>query len=141
MDTIKTDRPVLPSRADITDQIATFWNKTSEGFRTVWGPHIHHGYFEGRSETPIEAQEKLIDKLAALLEISSQDKILDAGCGMGGSSLHLAKRFHATVIGISSMLALIALGSREEIIGLATLIGLSVLLYLVQVRIALVRPH
>jgi hypothetical protein len=39
------------------------------------------------------------------------------------------------------MLALIALGSRQEIIGLATLIGLSILLYLVQVRSALARPH
>jgi hypothetical protein len=39
------------------------------------------------------------------------------------------------------MLALIALGSRQEIIGLATLIGLSILLYLIQARIALAKPH
>jgi hypothetical protein len=38
------------------------------------------------------------------------------------------------------MLALIALGSRQEIIGLATLIGLSILLYLIQARIALPKP-
>ncbi len=101
MDIIKTDRPVLPNRGDITHQIATFWNKTSEGFRTVWGPHIHHGYYEGRSETPIEAQEKLIEKLIALLDISPRDKILDAGCGMGGSSLYLAKKLDAAVTGIS----------------------------------------
>jgi len=101
MEIIKTDRPVLPSRADITDQIATFWNKTSDGFRMVWGPHIHHGYFEGYSETPVEAQEKLIDKLVALLDISPHSKVLDAGCGMGGSSLYLAKKFNAVVTGIS----------------------------------------
>jgi hypothetical protein len=39
------------------------------------------------------------------------------------------------------MLALIALGSRQEIIGLATLIGLSIFLYLIQARIALPKPH
>jgi tocopherol O-methyltransferase len=101
MEKIKTDSPVLRNREEITRDIATFWNKTSEGFRMVWGPHIHHGYFEGRSETPVEAQEKLIEKLLDLLDISPQDKILDAGCGMGGSSLYLAKKYNATVTGVS----------------------------------------
>ncbi len=101
MVTVTTDRPVLPDRKGITKDIARFWNKASEGFRAAWGPHIHHGYFEGRNETPIEAQENLINKLVALLNISPLDKILDAGCGMGGSSLYLAKKFNACVTGIS----------------------------------------
>jgi APA family basic amino acid/polyamine antiporter len=46
----------------------------------------------------------------------------------------------ATVLGIGSMSAMIALASRQEIIGLATLVGLSVLMYLLmQARSALVR--
>ena len=43
------------------------------------------------------------------------------------------------MIGISSMLALIALGSRQEIAGLITLIGLSATVYLVQTRVAFAR--
>jgi tocopherol O-methyltransferase len=43
----------------------------------------------------------LIEKLLVLLEISPQDKILDVGCGMGGSSLYLAKKYRATVTGIT----------------------------------------
>jgi tocopherol O-methyltransferase len=101
MDRLKTDRPVMQDRSKITRDIARFWNKTSLAIRTVWGPHIHHGYFETYRETPLEAQEKLIEKLVALLEISPQDNILDAGCGMGGSSLYLAKRFFARVTGIT----------------------------------------
>ena len=58
-----------------------------------------------------------------------------------GTPLNFRVLGSATVIGISSMLALIALGSRQEIIGLATLIGLSVLLYLIQTRIALAKAH
>lgn len=42
---------------------------------------------------------------------------------------------------MGGMLALIALGSPQEIIGLATLIGLSILLYLIQARIALAKAH
>ena len=101
MDIVRTDHPILPSRAEITDQITTFWNKTTEGFLAAWGPHIHHGYFESYAETPVEAQEKLIEKLTALMDISPHDKILDVGCGMGGSSIYLAKKFSASVVGIS----------------------------------------
>ncbi len=45
----------------------------------------------------------------------------------------------ATVIGIGSMLVLIALGSRQEIIGLVTLVSLSIFVYLVQTRASLAR--
>ena len=101
MEIIKTDHPILSDRFDITREIASFWNKTSEAFKMVWGPHIHHGYFEGIGESPLLAQERLIEKLVELLEISPKDKILDVGCGMGGSSLFLAKKYNVAVDGIS----------------------------------------
>ena len=63
------------------------------------------------------------------------------GVALSGAPLNFRFLGAATVIGISSMLALIALGSRQEIIGLAMLIGLSILLYLIQTRIALAKPH
>ncbi len=98
---IKTNCPVGPDRVKTTRRIVDFWNKTSKGWQTIWGPHIHHGYFENHRETPVQAQEKLIEKLVALLEISPQMEILDAGCGLGGSSLYLAKRYDVRVTGIT----------------------------------------
>ena len=62
------------------------------------------------------------------------------GVALSGTPLNFRFLGAAAVIGISSMLALIALGSRQEIIGLATLIALSILLYLIQARIALTKP-
>ena len=101
MEQIKTDSPIGPDRAAITRDIANFWDKTSLAVRAIWGPHIHHGYFETRQETPLEAQEKLMEKLAELIHISRHDKILDVGSGMGGSSLYLAKKYSAKVTGIT----------------------------------------
>jgi basic amino acid/polyamine antiporter, APA family len=46
----------------------------------------------------------------------------------------------ATVIGATSMLALIALASRQEITGLVALLGLSTFIYMVQTRSAFARP-
>ena len=63
------------------------------------------------------------------------------GVALSGAPLNFRFLGAATVIGISSMLALIGLGTRQEIIGLATLIGLSVLVYLIQSRSAVARPH
>jgi len=101
MERIKTDYPVTQDRSTMTRRIGDFWNKTSKGWQTIWGPHIHHGYFETNHETPVEAQENLIKKLVAMLQISSQDEILDVGCGLGGSSLYLVKRYGARVTGIT----------------------------------------
>jgi amino acid transporter len=60
---------------------------------------------------------------------------------LSGTPLHFRFLGSATAIGISSMLALIVMGSRKEIIGLVTLIGSSIVLYSVQARVALARSH
>ena len=101
MEMIKTSLPVMDDRSEITRDIAKLWNKISVGFCHVWGPHIHHGYFETCEETPISAQETLINKLVGLIGVCAQDKILDVGCGIGGSSFYLAKHYGAIVTGIS----------------------------------------
>jgi amino acid transporter len=56
---------------------------------------------------------------------------------LAGTPLEFRFLGTAALIGITSMVALIALGSRQEITGLLALIGLSALVYLVQTRVAL----
>lgn len=99
---IKTDEPIIVNREKITRKIAEFWDQISEGWRMVWGEHIHHGYYESnQSLTPKEAQEKLLDKITDLINLSPHPSILDVGCGMGGSSFYLAKKYSADVTGIT----------------------------------------
>jgi basic amino acid/polyamine antiporter, APA family len=57
------------------------------------------------------------------------------GVALAGTPLNFRFLGAATVIGTGSMLSLIVLGSREEILGLVALLGLSSLVYLVQARI------
>jgi basic amino acid/polyamine antiporter, APA family len=56
------------------------------------------------------------------------------GVALAGPPLRFSQLGAATVIGIGSMLAVIAFGSRQEILGLVALIGLSAGVYLVQSR-------
>ena len=71
-------------------------------YRLLWGPHIHHGYWTS-DESPREAQLALTERLATLAKVGPGDQVLDIGCGMGGSSIHLAKtrQCHATGVTLS----------------------------------------
>ncbi len=114
---IRTDQAIIKDRIKITNLIANFWDKISEGWRIVWGPHIHHGFYEDKDNaTPLQAQEKLIEKLIELLDIKPESNILDVGCGMGGSSIYLAKKFLANVTGITLSQKQVSIASEQALI-------------------------
>ena len=70
-------------------------------YQSLWGEHLHHGYWIRGHETRGDAQVQLIEYLARLASIQPGARILDIGCGIGGSSLFLAKNYGAAVTGIS----------------------------------------
>ena len=70
-------------------------------YRSLWGEHIHHGYWIRGDESKERAQVQLIEHLARLAGVKPGSEILDIGCGMGASSIHLAKAYDATVTGIT----------------------------------------
>lgn len=75
------------------DQLALF-------YWLLWGEHIHHGYWEDE-ESELQAQVKLIERLAALARIPGGARVLDVGCGFGGAALWLAENYHCHVTGIT----------------------------------------
>ena len=69
-------------------------------YRLLWGPHIHHGLWEGE-EPPAEAQGRLVDRLARAAALGRGQAVLDVGCGMGGSTIELARSYHCTTTGLT----------------------------------------
>lgn len=98
---IETNQALLKNPNKIIQTITDFWNRTSNSWLTLLGPHIHHGYYNDTVLTFSDAQENLLHKLSSELSIHHQDKILDVGCGLGGSSVYLVEKFNALVTGIS----------------------------------------
>lgn len=66
-----------------------------------YGGHLHHGYWISGNETKEEAQIALTKYLAQQADIKPSSKILDVGCGFGGSSIYLSKAYDSETTGIT----------------------------------------
>lgn len=94
------------------DDIREHYDQLSPLYRTFWGEHIHHGYWHG-DESAAEAQINLTRELARRARIAEGDRVLDVGCGLGGSALLLAKDYGCRVEGISISPKQIASAAHE----------------------------
>jgi tocopherol O-methyltransferase len=65
------------------------------------GQHIHHGYFKDPNDTKEQAQVNLANKLLEISALGRGSKVLDVGCGIGGTTRLLAKTHGCTVTGIT----------------------------------------
>ncbi|MGQ0636392.1 MAG: methyltransferase domain-containing protein [Planctomycetaceae bacterium] len=82
------------------DAIRSHYDLATVFYRLFWGPHIHHGLWEA-DEPPRVAVQRLTDTLAALACVGAESRVLDVGCGMGASSIHLARAPGCRVTGIT----------------------------------------
>lgn len=67
---------------------------------------MHHGYYVPANRTDhVQAQVDLIDEVLAWSNVDTTanppNNVLDVGCGIGGSSRHLARKFNCNCTGIT----------------------------------------
>lgn len=67
----------------------------------LWGPNMHFGYWEKGIKTQRQASLRFNQEVAKTVGIRAGDRVLDAGCGVGGCSIYLAKTFGCRVTGIT----------------------------------------
>ncbi|MBE9207828.1 methyltransferase domain-containing protein [Nostoc sp. LEGE 06077] len=85
-------------------QIQQFYDASSSLWEEVWGEHMHHGYYGAdgtQKKDRRQAQIDLIEEILHWAGVETATNILDVGCGIGGSSLYLAEKFHARATGIT----------------------------------------
>jgi tocopherol O-methyltransferase len=88
-------------RVNEKHKIIEHYDVASPYYYSLWGEHLHHGYWVRGDESKETAQIQLIEHLAQLADIKVGSRILDIGCGFGGSSLYLAKKYGASATGIT----------------------------------------
>lgn len=84
--------------------IRQFYDASSALWEDIWGEHMHHGYYGPDGTEKRDHRQAQIDLIEELLRwggVKGAENILDLGCGIGGSSLYLAQKFNARVVGIT----------------------------------------
>ena len=100
---IKNDRSYQSSKT-----VANSYDNWTEDsiLETLWGEHIHLGYYKSSKKNQ-DFRKAKIDFVHQLVRWSGLDqlpkgsRVLDVGCGIGGSSRILAKEYGFDVLGIS----------------------------------------
>jgi len=70
-------------------------------YRSIWGRHLHHGYWSSGREDITQATHQLIQKIAICGGFQRGESLLDIGCGYGETAKVLAEQFKAKVTGIT----------------------------------------
>ncbi|KAJ4302268.1 hypothetical protein N0V88_002405 [Collariella sp. IMI 366227] len=100
----------------LKDRIKLHYDLASDYYLNLWGEHIHHGYWPTDASKSTDSKEtaqlNLIRLLLSVSDLSSFSssstsgepkplRILDVGCGVGGTTRFLASELGAEVTGIT----------------------------------------
>lgn len=87
------------------EKIIQYYDRCLFDYRLVWNlgaaQAIHYGHWEGGQKNLTEALLRTNHVIAERAGIAKGDKVLDAGCGVGGSAVAIAKAYECQVIGIT----------------------------------------
>ncbi len=89
----------------LTEAIVGYYDETWLDYRILWlnkdNLAVHFGYTDESTRSHTDALKNMNRVLADRVRIQPGERVLDAGCGVGGSSLWLATERGAEVVGIT----------------------------------------
>lgn len=89
------------------EAIKKYYTDTQFEYRVVWNwklkntPALHFGYYDDRATKHHQAVNRANEVMAEWASIKKGARIVDAGCGLGHSSIWLAQHYGARVTGIT----------------------------------------
>ena len=89
------------ARPNDKEKVRDHYDRMSPYYHSLWGEHIHHGYWIRGDESKETAQVQLVEHLAQVAGIQPGVKILDVGCGFGASGIYLAQKYSVEATGIT----------------------------------------
>jgi tocopherol O-methyltransferase len=86
-------------------EIINYYNSCEANYKRWWDLEhslaMHAGFWDEKTKTLSDALLRENEILANIAQIKKDEYVLDAGCGVGGSSLYLASQLGANVTGIT----------------------------------------
>ena len=87
---------------ELNEGIASFYDQSTGLWEDMWGDHLHHGYYPvdasgtAKSVSNRQAQIDMVDNVLSWAGVTDVKNMLDVGCGLGGSSRHVAAMFEGS---------------------------------------------
>jgi cyclopropane fatty-acyl-phospholipid synthase-like methyltransferase len=85
--------------------IVDYYAESENAYKDSWDLNnslaIHYGYWDDKVKSFPQSLLRMNEVMMEAANIKPSDKVLDAGCGIGGSSIFLAERIGCNVTGIS----------------------------------------
>lgn len=105
------------AKGSLHDDIVRYYDESYWDYRTSWlnadNLAIHYGYWDQTTRSHEEALVNMNRVLADAAAIRPGARILDAGCGIGGSSIWLSERLSARVTGITLSVSQVRMAERN----------------------------
>ncbi|TAK43173.1 MAG: class I SAM-dependent methyltransferase [Saprospiraceae bacterium] len=99
-----------------TEDVKNYYDHTEVHYRQFWkldeSMGLHYGVWDGSTRTLAKAIRNTNAQLAGMGDIMPYDVVLDAGCGVGGSAIFLAKIIGCKVTGITLSQRQVATANR-----------------------------
>ncbi len=87
------------------EKIIEYYKDTENAYKDSWDLNnslaIHYGYWDEKVSSFPQSLLRMNEVMMEAAGIKPTDKVLDAGCGVGGSSIFIAKTLGCTVTGIT----------------------------------------
>ena len=85
--------------------IVDYYAESENAYKDSWDLDnslaIHYGYWDDKVKNFPQSLLRMNEVMMEAASITSSDQVLDAGCGIGGSSIFLAEKIGCNVTGIS----------------------------------------
>jgi cyclopropane fatty-acyl-phospholipid synthase-like methyltransferase len=98
------------------ERIEAYYDQTWKDYRFLWlnrkNLAFHFGYHDGTTRGHADALLNTNRTLAARAGVGPGQRVLDAGCGVGGSALWLARQCGAEVVGVTLVRSQVAQARR-----------------------------
>lgn len=95
-------RDVVATSTDGVRRVARYYDETQRLYSHIWSPTgVHYGLWDATTRTRQQAIRNLDRCVARLLDLPRGSRVLDAGCGIGGTSFFLHEAFGLLPTGIT----------------------------------------
>jgi tocopherol O-methyltransferase len=93
------------NKADYYSKIESYYKQSLNAYKDAWAMDstmaIHYGYWDAEVKSFKASLGRMNQIMATFANIQAGEKVLDAGCGVGGSSIFLALNYNCHCTGIT----------------------------------------